>query len=490
VSAGATAPDLPRTLRAGLVAAAAVLLLALLVHHGRVAGQRHLDTDELEHLNAACFVARGETLYRSFYENHPPLTTLLLQPVVRSTDDPATLVARGRQLSLAASLATLALVAYLGWRLAGGGGAALAPLLLASHTFFSQRAIEVRPDVPAMLLGTLALLALIGGQERDDRRWLLAAGALFALAGFFTPKVVYAAAGASLGATLAARARAGRTRRATGLGVLAWIVLGAGLVTAALALEMARRGMLMGFVQDCLVVSARMQIDDPWGTRLALLARTLRENPATWGLALAGLAWFARERSPASAVLGLALVGGLAGFLHVRAPLVQFHLTFLPALALAAASGGTLLLARAVRRGGLAAGWWAIFLGLGACLAPPAPALLAEKATLAPQLQVIDKVRELVGERERVLDCWSGLYLTRLPAYRYFYLNSDLLRLLDPQTLERELHSRLDDPSVRLVIVWRHYRILPASVRTRIEREFEPVKGFPMLLVRPPGDVR
>jgi hypothetical protein len=73
-----------------------VVSLALLL---RTAEARFIDKDELEHLNAASFIAQGETLYVSFFENHPPLTPLVLQPIVRSSDDPEVVIARGRMLS-------------------------------------------------------------------------------------------------------------------------------------------------------------------------------------------------------------------------------------------------------------------------------------------------------------------------------------------------------------------------------------------------------
>lgn len=485
-------PDLPRAVAATLAALAAAALLVTVLVHLRAAGQRFIDTDELEHLNAACFVARGETLYGSVFENHPPLTVALLQPVVRSSDDPGTLLMRGRLLSVAAALATLFVVARLGRGLAGWPGAALAPLLLSCHTFFAERSIEVRPDVHAMLLSTLALAALIGGLARGDARRLCLGGALFALAGFFTPKVVYAAAGATLGAVFASRGPGGSRLRARA-GTLAWIGLGAGLVTAVAILEMARRGMLAGFVQDCLVVSTRMTIDDPAAFRRNLLGRTLRENPAHWILGLAGLAVFLRVQGkglrPAGAVLGFGLIAGFAGLFHIQAPLRQYYLSFLPPLALAAAIGLVALLGQVGRSLGAAASWSALFLGLGACLFPPGSHLLRKQVSKDMQLAVIEKVREITGERDRVLDCWSGLYLTRLPAYRYFYLNSDLLRLLDPTVLERELHACLDDPAVKVVITGRHYR-LPASVRDRVEQEFLPVKRFPILRLRPAAQPR
>jgi len=477
-----------------LALVATALLLATVLLHLRTAQRRFIDPDELEHLNAASFVAQGETLYGSIFENHPPLTTAVLQPVVRSSDDPGTILARGRLLSLAVTLATLCVVAGLGRTLAGWPGAALAPLLLSTHTFFAQKSIEVRPDVYSTFLLVLALFALIGGLARGSWRRLVLGGVLIGLGGFFTPKIVYAAAGTVLGAVVASAPGAGVSPLRARTRVLLAVGLGAGLVTAAATLEMARRGMFPGFISDCLVVSSKMSVTDPDRFRRVLSLQTLRENSAFWILGLAGLGVFLRLRGtalrPSGAILGFSLVTGLAGLLHIEAPLRQYYLTFLPQVALSGALAFVALLRYVGRRWSGAPPWLTLALGLAACTLPPGLHLLREQPSKDRQLQVIDRVCELSAEGERVFDCWTGLYLTRLPAYRYFYLNSDVLRLLDRDQLREGLLSSLDNPKVKVVIVDRFFEVLPVAVRARIQQEFVAVSGFPLLVRRPAGPPR
>jgi hypothetical protein len=99
---------------------------------------------------------------------------------------------------------------------------------------------------------------------------------------------------------------------------------------------------------------------------------------------------------------------------------------------------------------------------------------------------VLDKVLSLTGRDDRVFDCWTGLYLTRKPAFRYFYLNTDVQRLFDPAVLEREVLQALRNPDVRLVIADPDCERLPPGIQLYVQREFAPVAEWPFLLLRRP----
>jgi len=147
------------------------VLLAMLWLQGREAGRRNIDNDELEHLNGAYFTTRGETLYGSIYENHPPLTAVLLQPVVRSSDIPQVLIVRGRWVMLALSAVLLAAVARFAWYAGGWPSAILAATLLLAHPFYFDKFMEVRPDVPAIVLLVVGFHPLLYAAS-TGRRWM------------------------------------------------------------------------------------------------------------------------------------------------------------------------------------------------------------------------------------------------------------------------------------------------------------------------------
>ena len=101
------------------------------------------------------------------------------------------------------------------------------------------------------------------------------------MAGLFTPKVIYAAAGAALGSALASAASAERARFGVLLRSLGWIALGVSTAAGIAALEMAREGILRGFLVDAVGTSLRMRIDDPAAFRLHYIQTTLQANPVS-----------------------------------------------------------------------------------------------------------------------------------------------------------------------------------------------------------------
>ena len=124
--------------------------------------------------------SRGRNPLRDFFEHHGPALYYLLQPILPDgagtaglVVEPATDVGRrhghlgrDRRDRLSAR-----------WEDGRGGS----PALLICTTIFFQKAIEVRPDVPAMLLLTLAAYVAIATGNRRSTSAALLAGFLFGL---------------------------------------------------------------------------------------------------------------------------------------------------------------------------------------------------------------------------------------------------------------------------------------------------------------------
>lgn len=484
----------------------AVLLGAAILLRVSITPTRFLDVDELEHLNAAYAIAHGESLYGSLFENHPPLLVWSLQPLVRSGLEAEALIRAARWWMLVPCLGILAITALLGRRLGGLDGALSAPLFLLSAAFFFEKGVEVRPDVPGALFVLLALLLL----SRGERRWWVAAGCCLGIAGFFTPKAIFAALGMLMGRAVHDWSRSRRNRSGESpeaipparwpalrtLAPVAWAGISAAIsgtmVVAALFFE----GQLAGFWADCVEASARMTIDDPWAMRWALLGgAVLRGNPALWLLGTGGAAallagaWRSRHLPPGHPAGGeecalrfmvpLSLAGAIAGFFVMNAPLRQYFLFLLPQLAIAASwAAGTIVGAIRSRRWAPAAAL-AVLVGM---LLPPWTVIWPVQRQ-GVEIEVLRTVLKTARPEERVLDLWSGLYVTRLPAYRYFFLNSDVIRLLPPERLASDLERVLDDPRLAVVIVDDHLRLLPSSAQRRIRAEFTLVTDYGFLEV-------
>jgi hypothetical protein len=176
------------------------------------ARSRGIDPDELEHLHAACAVSWGEIPYRDFFEHHSPGLYYMLQPILWMTGPALPALWWSRFLMWAAGMATLALTGATAYRLAGDcpnfrlrengtvpldmrrTAAAIAPALLGCTTIFFWKTVEIRPDVPAMFLLTLAAYVMVAAPKRTSLFAALFLGLLLGLATLFTQKAIVPAA--------------------------------------------------------------------------------------------------------------------------------------------------------------------------------------------------------------------------------------------------------------------------------------------------------
>ena len=97
------------------------------------------------------------------------------------------------------------------------------------------------------------------------------------------------------------------------------------------------------------------------------------------------------------------------------------------------------------------------------------------------EIDILREVLAVTKPGDRVFDCWTGLYLTRMPAYRYFFLNADVQRLLDPAQMEADLLRVLDQPDVTAVILDDFVLELPIAVQNKIRRDFPDIQDFGIL---------
>jgi hypothetical protein len=88
------------------------------------------------------------------------------------------------------------------------------------------------------------------------------------------------------------------------------------------------------------------------------------------------------------------------------------------------------------------------------------------------QLRTINTVVALTSPDDRVFDSGTGLYLTRLPAYRYFYLNTDVLRLRPPEEWTREVLAALQNPRVKVAFA---EDFLPGPIVEFVRDRFAPI---------------
>jgi hypothetical protein len=265
--------------------------------------------------------------------------------------------------------------------------------------------------------------------------------------------VVFVAIGAVVAATLTSGRRAESARVRATLRSLGWIVAGAAIVVGITAVVLTWYGVLGGFMADVVGTSLRMRIDDVAFFRHYYLTQAITDGWVTWALAALGaIALRARPAGPPgfAQIQCWSVAAGLVGVFVTKAPLRQFFLMFVPALAVLAAYGAaTLGRWLTIRQPPLVSG----IITAGLIVLATVPAIRAALTPQRPidwQLRTINTVVSVTGPDDRVLDTSQGLYLTRLPAYRYFYLNPDVVRLLPPDQLTEGLLAALQNPRVKV----------------------------------------
>jgi hypothetical protein len=154
--------------------------------------------DELEAVHTAWKILHGELIYVDFFQHHHPLFYLYLAPVIALGGDRAATVLACRIAILPLFLGIVATTCWLAGRLFDGATALVAAACLLLSWPFLFEATQIRPDVPQVLFGMLALVAIyppIGGQSSDPhriplRRYLLS-GVCLGISLLFLQKAIF-----------------------------------------------------------------------------------------------------------------------------------------------------------------------------------------------------------------------------------------------------------------------------------------------------------
>lgn len=177
-----------------------LVLLAIHLVHGLV---RTADYDEFQTLVNAVLSVRGSRIYVDFWDNHGPLINWLLVPVVDAWKGGHELLIwlRGGVWLNTAALSALVFYTVRGLLkntaedLSGGVAPYAAVIMMLSAPSFLAKSIELRPDNPATLCGTTAVVALLRGLRTGHWKPYLLAGVTLGIMAGFTLKVLMFALG-------------------------------------------------------------------------------------------------------------------------------------------------------------------------------------------------------------------------------------------------------------------------------------------------------
>ena len=122
---------------------------------------RYFDTDEFEHLHGAYCIAHGLVPFLDYFEHHTPWLHYLLSWLYPVWGDSIETIFAGRYLMLLFSMLILYLTYRIGKLLYDTDVGLLAVLLLSYTGAFVEKALEIRPDVPATVCALIGVAAAI-----------------------------------------------------------------------------------------------------------------------------------------------------------------------------------------------------------------------------------------------------------------------------------------------------------------------------------------
>ena len=497
-----------------------LVLGALLLLRLDIFQTRWFNPDEFEHLHAAWCRTQGLLPYRDFFEHHTPWFYFMLQPVVsgaeRSFDPAAHALRAARGISLCLTAAALGATVWLGKVWAGWFTGLTAAVFLAGIPMFLDKTIEIRPDVPALMLWICCLACLAVGVKRaigangeeaasntqhrtsniqhrteacgPRNSWSLGAPILhpeakpFLLAGLclggalmFTQKLLFTLPGlgvALLGWVLFAGPK-GRTSRR--LALTGWFLIGLLVPVVATWVWFAAQGGGRAFIWNNFLLNARWraaELREPWLHQIAV------DNWPTLLLALGGLVILCcdaiRRKAPDwTGVLFVASAAGLLlGLLIIPVAFAQYYLPLLVPLALFAGRCFAVFSERlpALLR-------W-IYVPVALLLLqiwPVEHALRSRYWSNSGQLAALEFVMQQAAPRDIVMDGWRGLGVFRPHAWYYYFLHPEVRGMLPPKDLERFLED-LESGKIkpRLVAMDNNLRALSPRFVAFVKRYYEP----------------
>ncbi|MEP5069019.1 MAG: glycosyltransferase family 39 protein, partial [Crocinitomicaceae bacterium] len=120
---------------------------------------RDFDHDEFEAVHTAWKILTGEVIYIDFFQHHHPFFYYLIIPFIKLIGEKALTLLILRLFIFSFFLGILRISYLLIKDIFDSNRIAwLAILLLVSTSMFSQKVIEIRPDVPQVFFGLLAIL--------------------------------------------------------------------------------------------------------------------------------------------------------------------------------------------------------------------------------------------------------------------------------------------------------------------------------------------
>jgi hypothetical protein len=310
---------------------------------------REFDPDELEHLHGAWLISKGMLPYRDYFEHHTPGLHFLLAPVswaLQPETDPGrafAMIFLSRGLMWLFTGVILFLTIRLGAALRDYRVGLVAAVLLLNVIMFSEKALEIRPDLLSVtfwLASLLSLLPLLREARPTARtRWVWA-GALLGAGVMCTQKLLFVLPGVSATLLWYLADPAARDAVRIRLGNIAAIAAGFSIpILVTMAYFAAHHGLSEFFTFNVMFNAGFKSGFTPYRGLMSLV----EQNPLFVAFAVVGLAHIllglrraeSSERGDAGLVLNS--LGLFAGLWIIPVAYRQYYFMALPLWALLAA---------------------------------------------------------------------------------------------------------------------------------------------------------
>ena len=450
--------------------------------------QRSFDTDEFEHIQDAWLISQGFSIYRDFFEHHPPLLYLFLAPLFAFFDESEALfIARMSMVPFAVGI--LAMTYLIAAKIRGRLAGIIAGALLSTLVVFQQKSIEIRPDVPAVFFLLLAFYCSF--TSKPGPLHLAGAGMAYGVALLCTPKLVF---------TLPAFAAV--MTHAEHKSVLHWrackwmtagFLLPLGLVAAYLYLHDTLEQAVFFNVSFNMAVPFTYH----WDTLYETVGPSFTENWFLWCLALFSVAASTARamrkirksgtRWQNESIITCASMGVGLGLFMIPVPSPQYLMSLGVVLSILVGIYGAGVVCALMKLCPSTPSCVLMLALITGIFLHPVPTLLrARLASNGPQLRALRYEWESVPADECVFDCWAGAGVFRRPAFFYHFLGPDImltLERLDQRILRDFLLKTLKEKRPLAITNDQMLHALPDNVNDYINANYH-ADRYGLLLLR------
>ena len=445
--------------------------------------------DEFQYAHGAWKIARGEVIYRDFFEHHFPLVHQIMALVWRGLDDDPRNIAVLRMAMLPFLLLTVLATAALNRRWGRGGGWVTALVLLATVNV-QTLATEIRPD-PIALAFFLSALAVLGSRRLPPGVRGALSGLLLTLSVWGSQKVLYY--GMVFPAAFVAdliRLRRIPARRSHLLGNPIAFALGSAVVLTGIAGYLLLTGSAGDWFRWCLSWSFVHQEHYPTISWVENFLGYLQQH--FWLLPFTGLGvWRTVHRlqrrtdatSPAGTSADTLLLGALvtttASYVWQTAP---YYYSLLPVTAVASvfAARGLIWSFRSLRALGrsrpVVGAFGTVLLALlllGEVFHTRTLLSQVRRADNASQLRTLREIGEMTTVEDPVYNI-TGNQVAR-PSVHFFYFTDAVVRKLFAERLAEEIPAAILETGCTVYTHDPRFDDLPQRLRAFLLHWFQPI---------------